>query len=137
MKTYLMQNDDHPLDVSVINALSSMSIGFEVLTLPTNHNDVAPLLNDLEGGMVFLPGIWEDLFCVKIIREIFLMPTPFEMVIADATPEISNLIVAFNEGLSAYLETPVTEEKLQLTISRISVCLIWHRSRFRSTSLKQ
>jgi len=122
MKTYLMQNDDHPLDVSVINALSSMSIGFEVLTLPTNHNDVAPVLNDLEGGMVFLPGIWEDLFCVKIIREIFLMPTPFEMVIADATPEISNLIVAFNEGLSAYLETPVTEEKLQLTISRIRSC---------------
>lgn len=118
MKTYLMQNDDYPLDTSLIDALNSMSIGFEVLTLPTNHNDVAPLLNDPEGGMAMFPGIWEDLFCVKIIREISLMPT-FEPVVVDVTPEISNLIVAFNEGLSAYLETPVTKEKLQLTISRI------------------
>jgi len=122
MKTYLMQNDDYLLDMSVIKALNSMSIGFEVLTLPSDHNDVAPLLNDLEGGIVFLPGIWEDLYCVKIIREISLVPTPFEMVIADATPKISNLIVAFNEGLSAYLETPVTEERLQQTISRIRSC---------------
>ena len=34
-------------------------------------------------------------------------------------PEVSNLIVAFNEGLSAYLEAPVTEERLHLIISRI------------------
>jgi AmiR/NasT family two-component response regulator len=73
--------------------------------------------------MVMFPAIWEDLFCVKIIREISPMPTPFEMVMVDEKPDISNLIIAFNEGLSAYLETPFTKEKLQLTISRI-------RSRF-------
>jgi DNA-binding NtrC family response regulator len=119
MKTYLIQNDDYPLDASLMDALNSMSIGFKALLLPTNHNDIAPLLNDLEGGMVIFPAVWEDLFCVKIIREISPMPTPFEMVMIDEKPDISNLIVAFNEGLSAYLETPVTEEKLQLTISRI------------------
>ncbi len=117
MKTYLIQNDDYPLDASLMDALNSMSIGFKALLLPTNHNDIAPLLNDLEGGMVIFPAVWEDLFCVKIIREISPMPTPFEMVMIDEKPDISNLIVAFNEGLSAYLETPVTEEKLQLISS--------------------
>ncbi len=73
--------------------------------------------------MVMFPAVWEDLFCVKIIREISPMPTLFKMVMVDEKPDIPNLIVAFNEGLSAYLETPVTEEKLQLIISLL-------RSRF-------
>lgn len=118
MKTYLMQNNDDLLDVSLINVLVSMSIEFKELTLPVNHNDVTPFFTDLEGGLVFFPGIWQDLFCVKTLQEISHISTPFETVIVDAAPEISNLIVAFNEGLSAYLETPVTEEKLQQIISR-------------------
>ncbi len=118
MKTYLMQNDDYPLDVSLINSLDSISIKFETIPLPGNHNEVAPLLRELEGGIVFFPAIWEDLACVKMVQEISVLSTPFETVIVDVAPEASNLAVAFNEGLSAYLEKPVTNEKLKTTVSR-------------------
>ena len=57
MKIYLMQNDNNPLDKSLFDGLNSMSIEFQVLTLPVKHNDVPPLLTDLEGGMVLFPGI--------------------------------------------------------------------------------
>ena len=123
MKTYLLQNDDNVLDESLFNVLNSMSIEFETLTLSSNHQEINPLFNKLEGGIVFLPAMWKDLFCVKVVQEISLIPTSFETIIVDTAPEISDLIVAFNEGLSAYLETPITEEKFQLTISRV-------RSRF-------
>ncbi len=123
MKTYLLQIDDNVLDESLFNVLNSMSIEFETLTLSSNHQEINPLFNKLEGGIVFLPAMWKDLFCVKVVQEISLIPTSFETIIVDTVPEVSNLIVAFNEGLSAYLETPVTEEKFQLTISRV-------RSRF-------
>ena len=119
MKTYLLQIDDNVLDESLFNILNSMSIEFETLTLPSNHQEINAIFNNLEGGIAFLPAIWKDLFCVKVVQEISLIPTSFETIIVDTAPEVSNLIVAFNEGLSAYLETPVTEEKFQLTISRV------------------
>jgi len=118
MKTYLMQNDDYPLDVSLFNTLDTLAIGFQSLALPADHNDVGRLLNDLEGGTVFMPAVWKDLFGVKIVQEFSDAETPFETVMVDATPEVSDLIIAFNEGLSAYLETPVTKEKLRIAISR-------------------
>ena len=118
MKTYLMQNNDYPLDESLFNILDSLSISFQGLALPTDHNDVGRLLNDLEGGTVFMPAVWKDLFGVKIVQEFSDAKTPFETVMVDATPEVSDLVVAFNEGLSAYLETPVDEEKLRIAISR-------------------
>ena len=118
MKTYLMQNDDYPLDVSLLNTLDTLSIGFQSLALPADHNEVGRLLDDLEGGTVFMPAVWKDLFGVKIVQEFSDAKTPFETVMVDATPEVSDLVVAFNEGLSAYLETPVDEEKLRIAISR-------------------
>ena len=54
MKTYLIHNDDNVLDVSLFNALNSMSIKFEVLTLPADHNEVTHLLRDFDGGIIFL-----------------------------------------------------------------------------------
>ncbi len=119
MKTYLMHNDGHVLPETLFSVLNSMSVDFDSITLPAKHDEVLSLLSNLEGGAIFLPAVWKDLFCVKVIQEISLLPTPFETIIVDMAPEVSNLIVAFNEGLSAYLEAPVTEEKLHLIISRI------------------
>ncbi len=118
MKTYLMQNDDYPLHVSLLDTLEAMDIEFQTLSLPADHHDLSALFNGLEGGLIFLPAVWKDLFCVKLVQEASLLPVPFETIITDVAPDVSNLIVAFNEGLSAYLETPVKEEQLQLTISR-------------------
>ena len=118
MKTYLIQNDDYPLHVSLSDTLEAMEMEFQALTLPADHHDLSALFNGLEGGLIFLPAVWKDLLCVKFVQEISLLPMPFETIITDVTPDVSNLIVAFNEGLSAYLETPVKEERLQLIISR-------------------
>ena len=118
MKTYLMQNDDYPLHVSLLDTLEAMNIEFQTLSPPADHHDLSALFNGLEGGLIFLPAVWKDLFCVKLVQEASLLPVPFETIITDVAPDVSKLIVAFNEGLSAYLETPVKEDQLQLTISR-------------------
>lgn len=118
MKIYLLQNDDHPLEKGLTAALESLSMEFKILTLPADHGDIAHVMSDLQGGVVMLPGIWTDLFCVKVIEETALLSTPFETVIVDSAPDLSNLVVAFNEGLSGYLELPVTEERLRQVISR-------------------
>ena len=118
MKTYLMQNDDYPLDVSLLDTLDAMNIEFQALALPVDHHELSAISNGLEGGLIFLPAVWKDLFSVKIVQEVSLLPVPFETVLTDVTPDVSNLIVAFNEGLSAYLETPVNQEQLQLIILR-------------------
>lgn len=118
MKIYLLQNDNHPLEKGLTAALESLSMEFKILTLPTDHGDIAHVMSDLQGGVVMLPGIWTDLFCVKVIEETALLSTPFETVIVASAPDLSNLVVAFNEGLSGYLELPVTEERLRQVISR-------------------
>ena len=118
MKIYLMQNDDYPLHVSLSDTLDAMDTEFQALSLPPDHHDLSALFNGLEGGLIFLSAVWKDLLCVKLVQEISLLPMPFETIITDVTPDVSNLIVAFNEGLSAYLETPVKEEQLQLIILR-------------------
>ena len=118
MKIYLLQNDDHPLDKGLTAALESLSMEFKILTLPADHGDITHVMSDLQGGVVMLPGIWTDLFCVKVIEETALLSTPFETVIVAPEPDLSNLVVAFNEGLSGYLKLPVTEERLRQVISR-------------------
>ena len=118
MKTYLIQNDDYPLHVSLLDTLEAMEMKFQALTLPADHHDLSALFNGLEGGLIFLPAVWKDLLCVKFVQEIFLLSMPFETIITGVTPDVSKLVVAFNEGLSAYLETPVKEEPLQIIISR-------------------
>lgn len=118
MKIYLLQNDDHPLDKGLTAALESLSMEFKTLILPADHGDITHVMSELQGGVVMLPGIWTDLFCVKVIEETALLSTPFETVIVDPEPDLSNLVVAFNEGLSGYLKLPVTEERLSQVISR-------------------
>ncbi len=118
MKIYLLQNDDHPLDEGLTAALESLSMEFKTLTLPTDHGDITHVMSDVQGGVVMLPGIWTDLFCVKVIEETALLSTPFETVIVAPEPDLSSLVVAFNEGLSGYLKLPVTEERLRQVISR-------------------
>ena len=118
MKIYLLQNKAHPSDKCLKAALDSLSMEFKILTLPADHGDITHVMSDLQGGVIMLPGIWTDLFCVKVIEETALLSTPFETVIVAPEPDLSNLVVAFNEGLSGYLKLPVTEERLRQVISR-------------------
>ncbi len=45
MKTYLMQNDDYPLDVSLFDTLDAMSIETRALTLSADNHDMSALLD--------------------------------------------------------------------------------------------
>ncbi len=123
MKIYLLQNSRHPVDESVIHVLGSMSVKFDHINLPEDHEDIIGLFRELEAGMVILPSVWEDLFCVKILQEIILLKTPFEIVIAGQVPEMTDLAAAFNEGLAAFVETPVAEAKFRQTLSRVTTTL--------------
>lgn len=118
MKIYLLDNKSHVIVPPLEKELKNLNNRIEHITLPENHEEILTLFKDKEGGIVFLPQIWKDLFCVKIIHELQTLKTPFETVLVSSSPSISNLIVAFNSGLKVILETPVKEDKLSQAISR-------------------
>ncbi len=78
MKTYLLQNAGHSIDESVSRVLDSMSIGFDRVDLPYDHEEIIDLFKTLEAGIVILPSVWEDLLCVKILQEVTALKAPFE-----------------------------------------------------------
>ncbi len=123
MKIYLLQNSSYSVDKSVARVLGTLSEEFDLIDLPLDHENIVDLFKDLDPGIVILPSIWEDLLCVKTLQEITSLKTPFEAVIAGQIPETSDLVTAFNEGLAAFLETPVPEAKLRQTLSRVKTKL--------------
>lgn len=118
MKAYLLDNKSHPLDGSLEKELKKLNTRMEHIKLPGDHEEILSLFEDKEGGLVFLPEIWEDLFCVKILHELQLLKNHFETIIVGPTPSVPDLIVAFNDGLTCYLQTPVDEGKLKQVTSR-------------------
>ena len=120
MNIYLFDNKSYPLDRALKKALKNgkMKFNCERLSLSFPHKSVVPLLASKAGGIVFLPPIWVDLVCVKAVQEIQTLAEPFETVICGPAPEPSDLIVAFNEGLSSYLESPLEADELKCVLSR-------------------
>lgn len=119
MNAYLLGSDSSPLDESVAEGLQEKGVHSEALELPDDHEEVTQILADKQAGAVFLPPAWVDLFSIKIINEIENLSTPFETVITGPPPDLPDLIAAFNNGLSAFLEVPFTDDKLDLVITRL------------------
>jgi len=119
MKIYFLQNKAYPLDENLLNILKKLSISFDGIPLPEHHEDICSVFKEKTGGVIFLPGVWEDLYSVKIIQEINRLAEPFETIIVDKAPDVANLIVAFNEGLSSYLEVPLREDQVISVFSRV------------------
>ncbi|GMT42311.1 MAG: hypothetical protein IEMM0002_0722 [bacterium] len=120
MKAYLLQNSSHALDESLENELKLKQINVERVTLPTDHEDITGIFSTREMGIIFLPSIWEDLYCVKVIDEIQTLKIPFETVIVGSAPSVQNLVLAFNNGLTAYLDSPVENDKLNRVMPRVA-----------------
>jgi|GEM_PF-2273653 len=110
MNLYVLSGDHGAIDASLVATLKSLQLKTETLRLPSNHEDVAALFSGKEGGIVFLPAVWSDLLSVKVIQEIVSLSLHLETVIVGPIPETRQLIMAFNEGLTAYLPTPVLRE---------------------------
>ncbi len=118
MHTYLLHNGKHPLDAGLADGLKKRSLHAEKIDLPENHEEMPALFGTREAGIIFMPPVWEDLFCVKMINEIQTLKVPFEVILVGEPPTVPNLIVAFNNGLAGYLETPVDDDKLGHAVSR-------------------
>ena len=118
MNSYLLHNDSHQLDVTLERELGKNKLYVEHVKLPADHEEVITLFGKRDTGIIFIPPVWEDLFCVKVINEIETLKVPFEIVLVGQPPSMPNLIVAFNNGLGAYLEIPVDADKLRQAILR-------------------
>lgn len=119
MNAYLLSNKSHPLDPSLGKGLKELGVHFEKITLPKDHEEVVDLLEKKQPGVAFIPAVWEDLYCVKVVQEIIRIETPIEPVIVGDAPNAANIIAVFNEGLSAYLEVPFNADKLKLILARV------------------
>lgn len=120
MNIYLLDNDAHRLDPSLQAALEEHGETYESLSLPADHEEILTLFADHPGGAVFLPGVWEDLFSVKVVGELAHLTTAFEPVIVGPAPSNGELAAAFNEGLSAYVEAPLQPGRLKQTMKRVA-----------------
>ncbi len=118
MNIYLLDNAEHCLDGGLESALKQAGSNVEHVSLPSSHEDIVPLMEAKGAGIVFLPPMWVDLFSVKAVQEIQSLSVPFETVIYGPEPSPTELIVAFNEGLSAYLRTPLDDDELKRVLSR-------------------
>ena len=123
MKTYVLDREPRLLDESFYAAAGQTGLELQALPFPADHEEIARIFEEKSPGLVFLPAIWDDLFSVKIVEEIQNLGTPMETVIVGASVATSNLVTAFNNGLTSFLETPVVKEYLSLSVSRASAKL--------------
>lgn len=118
MYTYLLHSAKYPADAGLLDGLKNRHLHTESIELPDDHEEMLTLFGTREAGIIFMPPVWEDLFCVKMLDEIQMLKVPFEVILVGELPVVPNLIVAFNNGLGSYLETPIDGDKLGHAISR-------------------
>lgn len=134
MYAYLLENQTNTFDKSLKQQLEGEGLNLEEIELPEQHDGIHELFHAKEPGTIFIPAIWEDLFCVKVVNEIQMMSIPFETVIVGTAPESKHLIVAFNDGLGAYLQTPIDEVKCKTVVRRMKERL---RNQFHQITIEK
>jgi DNA-binding response OmpR family regulator len=120
VKAYLLADKKAKLDRDLEGKLKILEFELEKVDLPEDHEEVYEFFQEKEGGLIFIPAVWQDLFCVKVVQEIVRLRGSFEAIIVGSNPKMTDLIVAFNNGLSAYLTTPIDTQELKQVITRAS-----------------
>lgn len=123
MKAYLLSDKKSKFDKDIEGTLKMLEFELEVVDLPEDHEEVYEYFQDKEGGLIFIQAVWQDLYCVKVVQEIVRLRGSFEAIIVGAKPKIPDLTVAFNNGLTAYLTTPLDTQELKQVIARASAKL--------------
>lgn len=118
MNAYFVISGEHRPDASLVPPLEAADITIEEVEIGQDAETVIALFKDRDPGFVFLPPVWDDLLCVKVINNIETLRTPFETIIADRQPKIPNLVAAYNAGLSAFVELPLKADLFQQAIAR-------------------
>lgn len=110
MNGYIVTNGKGRPDPSLAEVLRPYGLPLEELDVAGDHDALARLLKERDPGLVFIPPLWDDLFCVKLLNSILTLDTPFEPVIIGAAPIIPNLVAAFNAGLAGFVEIPINAD---------------------------
>lgn len=118
MKYYIAQNKKHSLEKSFLKVFEACSISVETIELPEEHKQVGGMLVDLEPGVVILPSVWEDLFCVKVIQQALVAPNVFECVVAGKVSDAAELACAFNSGAAGFLSSGVEVPDAKVVLGR-------------------
>ncbi len=118
MNYYILKNSKHTPDVSLLNTLTELSINYKLIEIPENHTEIQQTLSQKNNGIIILPEIIVDLYSVKIIQEILLLDTDFEVIMTGRGENLSMIITAFNAGLNSYIEMPYHVENLKHILKR-------------------
>ncbi len=118
MNGYFLKCGDHRPDPSLTQLADSFELPVEEFDIGQDAEAVIPLLRERDPGIVFIPPVWEDLFCVKVVNSVQTLASPFETVIAGRQPIIPNLVAAYNAGLTAYVELPVNNDLFRQVLQR-------------------
>ena len=118
MIAYFITSGEYRPDPSLAAPLEADEIPLEEVEIGRDAETVIALFKERDPGIVFIPPVWDDLFCVKVINNIETLRTPFETVIADKKPLIPNMVAAYNAGLSAFVELPVNADLFRQAIIR-------------------
>jgi DNA-binding response OmpR family regulator len=128
MNYYILQNEQRPVDPDLVSGLKQCGEEVIPLALPRQLSDIKDLLQQQPPGVVCLPVEWEDLYGVKLIQHCGRVGRVVTLM-AGAVPEsLGDLVVAYNEGLTAFLRKPWTVEELSCLVRRLDdrleeVCL--------------
>lgn len=118
MNAYFITSGECRPDPSLAAMLEAGETSPEEVKIGQDAEAVIALFKDRDPGIIFIPPMWDDLLCVKVINNIETLRTPFETVIADQAPLVSNLVAAYNAGLSAFVELPANDDLARQTILR-------------------
>ncbi len=118
MNYYILKNLNHPPDESLLDALTELSINYELIEIPGNHTEIQQTLSQQNNGIIILPEIIVDLYSVKIIQEILELNTSFEVIMTGSSKNLPMIITAFNAGLNSYIEMPYHVENLKHIFKR-------------------
>lgn len=119
MNVYILDNSDRPIDPELRTIVADLDAEIVAGKLPERHEEILEEVPDAaEGAVVFLPSDWTDLNCVKATQELVRNDWPVEVILVGSPPDPARLAAAFNEGVSAFLETPLEPERVRRHLNR-------------------
>jgi CheY-like chemotaxis protein len=120
MQIYIFENNDHPLQAEIGNLLQAQDTPFEVLEWPDDPEIIADSIPSTpEGGIIWLPAVWDDLKTVKCIENLLTLRAPWQIAVAGDCAETNHLAAAFNAGLTQFLPLPANREALSVVMRRL------------------
>ncbi len=118
----LFHNDEYESFLEILqnqDVVQKSSYTLSKLETPPAHHDIIPLLEEREQGIILIPALWEDLFCIKLLNEIRTLPHSYAKLFYGQAPEKEHLITAFNAGIDGFISLPADQERVSLLFQKV------------------